>query len=123
VREASIRQMATRISIANIARVSVGVVVTVWAALGLGDALAAATARGIDPFVALEIAVNAVLAGAAVMAFAGSRRWRAANMLAMVAVTLVRLYSVLGTGDYLLGAASIAMLAAVVGIAVVAKTG
>jgi len=114
--------MATRISIANIARVSVGVVAMVWAALGLGDALAAATARGLDAFVGVEIAANVALVGTALMAFVGSRRWRAANTLAMLAVTLVRLYSVLGTGDYLLGAASIAMLAAVIGIAAVAKT-
>ncbi len=113
--------MATPISIANIARVAVGVVATLWAVLGLGDALAAATAHGLDVLVAVEIGTNAALLGGAVMAFANLRSWRAVVIASMAAVTLVRLYSVLGTNDYLLIVSCVAMLAAIIGIAAVAK--
>lgn len=113
--------MATPISIANIARVAVGVVATLWALLGLGDALAAATAHGVDGFVAASIAVNAALMGGAIMAFGKLASWRAVVIASMAAVTVDRLISVLGTGDYLLTVSSVAMFAAIVGIAAVAK--
>ena len=114
--------MATPISIANVARVAVGVVATLWALLGLGDALAAATAHGVDAFVMAAIGVNAALLGGAVMAFAGVGAWRAIVIASMAAVTIDRVISVLGTGDYLLIASSVAMFVAVLGIAAVARS-
>ncbi|MDQ6767616.1 MAG: hypothetical protein M3Z41_07380 [Candidatus Eremiobacteraeota bacterium] len=113
--------MATPISIAHVARVAVSVVATIWAVLGLGDALAAATAHGIDAFVATAIAVNAALLCGAVMAFANAGSWRAVVIVAMTAVTADRILSVLGTGDYLLALSSVVMLVAVIAIAAVAR--
>jgi hypothetical protein len=114
--------MATPISIANIARVAVGVVASIWALLGLGDALAAATAHGVDALGAAAIVLNVALIVGAVMTFANVRSWRAVVITSMVAVTLDRMLYVLGTGDYWLAASSAAMLAAVIGIAAVART-
>jgi hypothetical protein len=113
--------MATPISIANIARIAVGVVATIWALMGLGDALAAATAHGVDVFVAAALAVNTALIGGAVMAFANITNWRIVTVVAMSAVTVDRVLYVLGTGDYLLAISSVVMLAAVIGIAAVAR--
>jgi hypothetical protein len=113
--------MATPISIANIARVAVGFVATIWAILGLGDALAAGSAHGVDALVAAAFVVNAALVGGAVMAFANITGWRIVLIVAMVAVTGDRLLYVVGTGDYLLATISVVMLAAVVSIAAVAR--
>jgi hypothetical protein len=113
--------MATPISIANIARVSVGVVTTLWALLGLGDGFAAATGHGIDALVIAAIAVNLALIAAAFMAFSNAPRWRAMLITAMVLVTTDRIVYVLGTGDYLLAASSVVMLIAVAGICLVAR--
>ncbi len=114
--------MATPISIANIARVAAGAVATIWALLGLGDALAAVTAHGVDVLGAVAMALNAALLAGAAMAFGNLRRWRAVLIAAMAAVTADRMLYVLGTGDYWFAASSIAMLAAVIGIAAVART-
>jgi hypothetical protein len=114
--------MATPISIANIARVSVGVVSMIWALLGLGDAFAAAMGHGIDALVAAALAVNLALVLGAVMAFASASRWRAVVIGAMALVTAERLVYVLGTGDYLLALSSVVMLAAVIGICAVARS-
>lgn len=117
----SFRPMATPISIANIARVAAGVVTTLWALLGLGDALAAVTARAPDGLLAFAIAAHVALLAGAAMAFAGLRRWRPVVIVAMVAVTAYRFVSVLGTGDYLLAITAVAMLVAVLAIAAVAR--
>lgn len=114
--------MATPISIANVARVSVGVVATIWALLGLGDALAAATAHGVDALVAAALGANAALIAGAAMAFANLRNWRAVVVGATVAVTAERILYILGTGDYLVALSSVVMLAAVIGISAVART-
>lgn len=114
--------MATPISIANIARAAVGVVTTIWALLGLGDAFAAATGHGIDALVAAAIAVNLALIAGAVMAFANAPRWRAVAIVAMAVVTAERIVYVLGTGDYLLALSSLVMLVAVIGICAVARS-
>ena len=114
--------MATPISIANIARVSVGVVTTIWALLGLGDAFAAATGHGIDALVTAAIAVNLALVAAAVMAFASAPRWRAVVIAAMAVVSAERIVYVLGTGDYVLALSGVVMLAAVIGICAVARS-
>jgi hypothetical protein len=114
--------MATPISIANIARVSVGVVSTIWALLGLGDAFAAATGHGFDGLVIAAIVVNLALVAGAVMTFANAPRWRTVVIAAMLAVTAERIVYVLGTGDSLLAVSSVVMLAAVIGISAVART-
>ena len=116
----SIRQMATPISIANIARVAAGAIALVWALVALGDAVAALTARGPDALLAAELATGAALATGAVMSFGRRRWWRTVLVSAAAALTVVRLVSVLGTGDVLLVATSVAMLVAITGIAMVA---
>ena len=113
--------MATPISIANIARIAVGIVATIWAILGLGDALAAGSAHGVDVLVAMALVVNAALLCGAVMAFANASGWRIVTIVAMGAVTADRILYVVGTGDYLLATISVVMLAAVVAIAAVAR--
>jgi len=113
--------MATPISIANIARVAVGFVATIWAILGLGDALAAGSAHGVDALVAVALVVNAALVCSAVMAFANITGWRIVMIVAMGAVTADRFLYVVGTGDYLLATISVVMLVAVVAIAAVAR--
>ena len=114
-------QMATPISIANSARVAVGFVATIWAILGLGDALAALSAHGVDALVSAALIVNAALICGAALAFANVTGWRVVMIVAMSAVTADRLLYVVGTGDYLLATISIVMLAAVVAIAAVAR--
>jgi hypothetical protein len=113
--------MATRISLATIARVCAGLVAAVWALLGLGSALAAGTGHGFDAFVAIAVAVNLALALSAVFAFTNMRNWRAAMILSLVAVTVERIIYILGSGDLWLAVSSVAMLVAVVGIVLVAQ--
>ena len=114
--------MATRVTLANVARVSAGVVAIVWALFGLGDALAAGLGRGLDPSEIVAVAVNAALIAAAVLAFFRARFWHAAMILAMLAVTADRIVGILGTGDWWLVFASVAMLFAIIGICAVART-
>jgi hypothetical protein len=113
--------MATRVYLANIARVSVGVVAIVWALLGLADALAAGLGRGFDPSEIVAVAVNALLIAAAVLAFARARFWHAAIIVSTLGVTVDRIVGVLGTGDWWVMLSSAAMLCAIVGISAVAR--
>jgi len=122
-RRQSIRQMATPISIANIARVAAGAIALLWALVALGDALAALTARGLDVLLAAEIATGAALATGAVMSFGRRRWWRPVLVIAAAALTVARLVSVLGTGDTLLVTTSVAMFAAIAAVAAVATPG
>jgi hypothetical protein len=114
--------MATRISLANVARIAVGVVAAVWALLGLGDALAAGMGRSIDRAAVAAIIVNSLLIGAGFSAFVRFRFWYAALITATLLVTLDRIFSVFGTGDWWLGLSSIAMMLAVLGISAVARS-
>jgi len=107
-RRQSIRQMATPISIANIARVAAGAIALLWALVALGDALAALTARGLDVLLAAEIATGAALATGAVMSFGRRRWWRPVLVIA---------------GDTLLVTTSVAMFAAIAAVAAVATPG
>lgn len=113
--------MATRVSLANIARFSVGVVAIVWALLGLGDALAAGMGRGIDVSVGVAVVVNGALIVSALFAFARTRFWRVAIVASTIAVTADRVVGILGTGDWWLVLSSVAMLVAVVGISSVGR--
>ncbi|MBV8460242.1 MAG: hypothetical protein JO009_05070 [Candidatus Eremiobacteraeota bacterium] len=115
--------MATPISIANIARVAAGALALVWALVALGEALAALTARGVDVLLAAEIATAALLATGALMSFGRRRWWRFVLVIAAAALTVVRLVSVLGTGDTLLVATSVAMFVAIAVVAAVATPG
>jgi hypothetical protein len=112
---ASIRQMATPISIANIARIAAGLISMLWAIIAIGDAFAALTARGGDATLVLEIVAGFALFVAAAMALGRRGKWRAWIVVAAAALTLVRLMSVLGAGDALLVTTSIAMFAAIAG--------
>jgi hypothetical protein len=114
--------MATRVSLANIARFSVGILAIVWALLGLGDALAAGMGRGFDMTVVAAVMVNGALIVAALFAFARARFWRAAIVVSTTAVTADRVVSVLGTGDWWLALSSVAMLAAVIGISSIGRS-
>lgn len=114
--------MATRLSLAHISRVSVGIVAIVWALLGLGDALAAGMGRGADPAVVAALILNPLLIASAVLAFVKARFWRALMIAVTIAVTADRIVQILGTGDWWLAASSIAMLLAIIGISSVAKT-
>lgn len=113
--------MATRVSIANVARFSVGTVAIVWALLGLGDALAAGMGRGVDGAVVAAVIVNAALILSGFLAFARLRFWRVAMIVCTVAVTVDRVVGILGTGDWWLALSSIAMLAAIIGISAIAR--
>jgi len=113
--------MATRVSIANVARFSVGIVAIVWALLGLGDALAAGMGRGVDGAVVAAVIVNAALILSGFSAFARLRFWRSAMIVSTVAVAADRVVGILGTGDWWLVLSSVAMLAAVIGISAVAR--
>ncbi len=114
--------MATPVSLANVARVSVGIVAIVWALLGLGDALAAGLGRGLDAPEIVAVAVNAALIAGAVLAFMRARFWHAAMIGAAVVVTADRIVGILGTGDSWLVLSSVAMLCAIAGITLVAKS-
>jgi hypothetical protein len=113
--------MATRVTLANVARVSAGVVAIVWALFGLGDALAAGLGRGLDPSEIVAVAVNAALIAAAVLAFVRVRFWQAAIIITTLAVTADRIVGILGTGDWWLVLSSVAMFLAIVGICAVAR--
>ena len=93
-----------------------------WALLGLGDALAAETAHGIDALVSAALVVNAALMAGAALALANARSWKVVVIAAMVAVTVHRIVYVWGTGDYLFAISSIIMLAAIIAIATVARS-
>jgi hypothetical protein len=113
--------MATRISLANVARASAGIVAALWALLGMLNAFAAASGRGFDPLVVVEIIVNAALLASAVLAFTNLRNWRPIMIGAVLLVTTQRIVDVLRSGEVWLALPSVAMLAAVVLITVVAK--
>lgn len=121
--DASIQQMATPISIANIARVAAGVVAMLWAFVGIGDALAAVTARGLDAVLGAEIVAGIALVAGAAMALTRRRRWRPLVVVAAAALTLVRFLSVLGTAGALLAVSSLAMFLAIAVIVAVAAPG
>lgn len=114
--------MATPVSLANVARVSVGVVAIVWALFGLGDALAAGLGRGLDPTEIVAVAVNVALIAAAALAFVRVRFWHVAIIVSTLAVTADRIVGILGTGDWWLMLSSVAMFFAIVGICAVART-
>lgn len=112
--------MAIPISIANIARVAAGCVAMLWALIGIGDALAAVTARGLDTLLAAEIIAGCALAVGAATALTRRWRWRPLVIAAVAALTVVRLLSALGTADALLAGTSIAMFLAITLIVAVA---
>lgn len=114
--------MATKISIANIARVSVGVVAGIWALLGLANALATGWGHGVDALVTSAVVVNVMLIVTSVLAIANARAWRVTVVIAMVAVTVDRVLSAVGTGDGLGAFASVTMLLAVIGITGVSRS-
>jgi hypothetical protein len=113
--------MATPVSLANVARVAVGIVTLVWALLGLGNALAAGMGRTVDLTVVAGVIVNCLLLAAAVLAFARGRYWYASIIAATVLVTIDRLLGAFGSGDWWLGLTNVAMLLAVFGIATVGR--
>jgi hypothetical protein len=113
--------MATRVSLANIARIAVGVVAIVWALLGIGDALAAGMGRVVDVAVVAAVIVNGLLIVAALLTFMRFRFWYPTLIVCTVLVTIDRLLGVVSAGDWWLGLNSVAMLIAVVGISMVAR--
>jgi hypothetical protein len=113
--------MATRVSVANVARIAVGAVAIIWALLGLGDALAAWMGRGVDLAVAAAVITNGLLIVAAFLTFARARLWFATMIVTTALVTVDRILAILGTGDWWLGLSSIAMFIAVCGISAVAR--
>jgi hypothetical protein len=113
--------MATRVSLANVARIAVGIVAIVWALLGLGDALAAGMGRVIDLAVIAAVIVNCLLVVAGSFALIRFRFWYAALITATLLVTVDRVLGIIGTGDWWLGLSSVAMLLAIVGISAVAR--
>jgi hypothetical protein len=113
--------MATRVSLANVARISVGVIAMAWALLGLGDALAAGMGRSVDFGVIAAVIANGLLIAAAISVFFRFHYWYAALVAATVVVTADRLLTVVGTADWWLGLSSVAMLLAVLGISAVAR--
>ena len=113
--------MATRVSLANVARVAVGIVAMAWALLGLGDALAAGMGRSLDVSVIAAVIVNGLLIAAAASVFVRYRYWYAALVVSTVLVTADRLLQVVSSGDWWLGLSSVAMLFAVLGIAWVGR--
>jgi hypothetical protein len=113
--------MATRVSLANVARIAVGVVAIVWALLGLGDALAAGMGRAVDVTVIAAVIANGLLIVAALLTFVRFRFWYPTLIVCTVLVTIDRLLGVAGAGDWWLGLNSLAMLLAVVGISMVGR--
>jgi hypothetical protein len=113
--------MATRVSLANVARIAVGVVAIVWALLGIGDALAAGMGRAMDAAAVAAVIVNGLLVVTALLTFVRFRFWYPLLIVCTVFVTIDRLLGVAAAGDWWLGLSSVAMLLAVVGISMVAR--
>ena len=70
----------------------------IWAMLGLAKSYGIVLAAGSNVTVVIAIAVNAFLVVSAALAFVSGKHWRGLMLIAMLVVTVDRVYNAVATG-------------------------